>query len=236
MSSETNRANTVPSRETTPLRSEVTDEVSRALRQFVSASFSPTVGGRIFCDLVSRHSVASTPDISLTAQDFSIWLTPDEESNAYRQLQETIDELPSAHADAPVFEPHVTVVGGVDGDRESLEETTRSLTDDTKPVEVTFGEVRCSTTTHQCVFRLVDPSLALFELYASARDALELSMEAYNPHLSLVYSDMGFADRLALANAVDVDALPEEVALPTLELVATGGPVSEWESVCTVPL
>jgi len=94
-------------------------------------------------------------------------------------------------------------------------------------VEVTFGEVRCSTTTHQCVFRLVDPSLALFELYASARDALGLPEGAYNPHLSLVYSDIAFVKRLALADAVDVDALPEEVALPTLALVETGCPVTE---------
>ena len=94
-------------------------------------------------------------------------------------------------------------------------------------MEVTFGEVRCSTTTHQCVFRLVDPSLALFELYASARDALGLPEGAYNPHLSLVYSDIAFVKRLALADAVDVDALPEKVELPTFALVETGGPVTE---------
>lgn len=47
---------------------------------------------------------------------------------------------------------------------------------------------------------------------------------------------MAFADRLALADAVDVDALPDTVALPALELVETSGPVSEWERVCSVSL
>ena len=86
------------------------------------------------------------------------------------------------------------------------------------------------------MFRLVDPSLSPFELYAAARDAIGLPDEAYNPHLSLNYSDMDFADRLALADAVDVDALPDAVALPTLALVETSGPVGEWESVCSVSL
>ena len=38
---------------------------------------------------------------------------------------------------------------------------------------------------------------------------------------------MGFAKRLALAAAVDVDRLPEKVELTTLALVETGGPVTE---------
>lgn len=67
----------------------------------------------------------------------------------------------------------------------------------------------------------------LIELYASACDALGREVEAYNPHLSLIYSEMWFADRITLVDAVDVDALPDAVELSTLALVETGSPVTE---------
>jgi len=101
---------------------------------------------------------------------------------------------------------------------------------------VTFGPIRSSTTTHRCVFRLVDPSVELFELYDSTRDALGTSGTAYDPHVSLIYSEMEFPRRVALAAAIDTGALPDRARLPTLEVVATGGPVSTWETVYSVPL
>ncbi|MDL0138933.1 hypothetical protein PNP85_05385 [Halobacterium salinarum] len=168
--------------------------------------------------------------------EYSLWLTLNEKTNEHDCFQDTIVDLAVAHQDAPVFAPHVTVVGGIDVERTTLVETANSLADETEPINAMFGPLRCSTTTHQCVFRLLGPSLELFELYESARETLELSTSAYNPHLSLIYIDMSFADRLALVETIDSESLPRQARFPTLEVVETAGPVPEWETVCTAQL
>jgi 2'-5' RNA ligase len=167
---------------------------------------------------------------------YSLWLVPAAGSSARRRLQATITELAAGHEDAPVFEPHVTVIGGIDGERAALEETTRALAARTDPLELAFESVRWSTTRHQCVFLLVEPTLELVELRQSAREAVGGPNSAYHPHLSLAYSDMDLADRRDIAQSVDMAALPSHITCQTVELVETTGPESEWEAVVSVPL
>jgi 2'-5' RNA ligase len=174
--------------------------------------------------------------MSDTTTEYSLWLTPEEGTAAARQFRDAIADLTATHEDAVVFEPHITVVGGIDGDRTALTETTQSLAAETDPLAVTFSDVRCSTTRHQCVFQLVEPSIKLFDLHQRARDALSLPSEAYFPHLSLVYSDMIVSRRIAVAASIDTESLPEHTELSTLKLVDTTGPASTWETVISVQL
>jgi 2'-5' RNA ligase len=167
---------------------------------------------------------------------YSFWPVPGVEMTAHRQLRAAITELAERVEDAPVFEPHVTVIGGIDGERGALEETTRTLADRTIPLELTFDGVRWSTTRHQCVFLPVTLTLELLELRRSVREAIGGLTAAYHPHLSLVYSDMDLAERRDVAQSIDTGALPDSVTCQALALVDTTGPESEWEPLVSVPL
>ena len=171
-----------------------------------------------------------------STSEYSLWLAPDEESGAYRQLQATITELADAHEDAPVFEPHITVVGRINGERELFQETMRTLGSHRAPIEVAFEGVRWSTTRHQCVFLLAEPTLELFELYSSARDALDASKGPYHPHLSLLYSDIDLRRRREVAQSIDTMSLPSHITYRTLKLVDTTGSEPEWETIASVAL
>ncbi|MGQ3330773.1 2'-5' RNA ligase family protein [Halorubrum sp. FL23] len=168
--------------------------------------------------------------------EYSIWLTLEESSSAHAQLKRVIDTLAHTYDDAPAFEPHLTLVGGIDGDRQRLAHTVSALGEETEPSELDISGVQCSTTAHQCVFCLVEPSLQLLQLRRQAMTTLERPEAMYVPHLSLIYSDMGLDQRVALADAIDPAALPNQVRVTTIEVVETSGPVTDWESVCTVPL
>ena len=168
--------------------------------------------------------------------EYSLWLVPDEETAAYRQLQATIADLADGQADAPVFEPHITVVGGINGERDSLREAMRTLGSHRAPIEVAFASVRWSTTRHQCVFLLAEPTLELFELHTSARDAVDASKDAYHPHLSLLYSDTDLKRRRAVAQSIDSASLPSRITCRTLTLVETTGSEPEWETIASVAL
>ncbi|MDB2252219.1 2'-5' RNA ligase family protein [Halorubrum ezzemoulense] len=167
---------------------------------------------------------------------YSLWLVPGTETTARRQLRATITELAERYEDAPVFEPHVTVIGGIDGERGALKETTRTLAARIAPLELTFEGVRWSTTRHQCVFLLVEPTLELLDLRRSAQEAIGGSTAAYHPHLSLVYSDMDLAERRDVAQSIDMAGLPDSITCQALALVDTTGAESEWETLVSVPL
>jgi len=168
--------------------------------------------------------------------EYSLWLAADEETAAYRQLQATIADLADGQADAPVFEPHITVVGGISGERDSLRDTLETLGSHRAPIEVAFASVRWSTTRHQCVFLLAEPTLELFELHTSARDAVDASKDAYHPHLSLLYSDIDLKRRRAVAQSIDSASLPSRITCRTLTLVETTGSEPEWETIASVAL
>ncbi|WP_158293462.1 2'-5' RNA ligase family protein [Halorubrum sp. SS7] len=165
---------------------------------------------------------------------YSLWLVSGAETTAHRQLQATITELAERVEDAPVFGPHVTVVGGIDDERTALEETTRTLAARTAPLA--FDGVRWSTTRHQCGFLSLVPTLELMEVHRSAREAISGSTAAYYPHLSLVYSEMDLTERRDFAQSIDTATLPGSITCQALALVDTTESESEWETVVAVPL
>lgn len=171
-----------------------------------------------------------------STRTYSLWLVPGTETPAHRQLRATITELADRVEDAPVFEPHVTVIGGIDGERVALEETTRTLAARTAPLELAFEGVRWLTTRHQCVFLSVEPTLDLMEVRRWAREAIDRSTAAYHPHLSLVYSEMYLTERRDVAQSIDTAGLPGRITYQSLALVDTTGPESAWETLVSIPL
>lgn len=155
-----------------------------------------------------------------------LWLVPAAGTTAHRQVQATITQLAAEHEDAPVFEPHVTLVGGIDGERAALQ-TAQTLAGWTEPVELTFESIHWSTMRHQCIFVLVEPTLELTQLHWSAHEPVTGSTAAYHPHLSLIYSDMDLADRRDVAQSIDIAALPSSITCQTMKLIETTGPESE---------
>jgi len=168
--------------------------------------------------------------------DYSVWLVPDRDSKTHHRLQEVITDCAEAHEDAPEFDPHITLVGGINGEEASLADTTRRLASRCGPLSVSFARVHCSTTRYQCVFLLVEPTMELLSLHQTASQAFGMAEGMYVPHLSLVYSDMSVQDRFETVAAIQAESLPETVKLSTIELVNTSGEVSEWESVASYSL
>jgi len=168
--------------------------------------------------------------------EYSVWLLPDSSGPASQQLETRISEYARAYKDAPEFAPHITVVGSVPGDEQTLADRVQSLAAEQGPFEVSFATVQCSTTEHQCVFLLVTPTRELLSLQQRAVALFEASNEMYVPHLSLVYSDMSIEQRFELMESLDTSSLPDTATVTTMALVDTSGPVADWEPVRTVHL
>ena len=167
---------------------------------------------------------------------YSIWLVPDRETQKYQTLDELISEHTRSYPDAHDFDPHITLLGGIETDEPTVMDRTQDLARDRDPLELAFGDASCSTTTHQCVFLLVAPSVPLLEFRQAATEAVGRAAEMYVPHLSLVYSELSPEARVRAARSIDADSLPDSVRVDTIEVVDTDGPVSEWRTVLTQSL
>jgi 2'-5' RNA ligase len=167
---------------------------------------------------------------------YSIWLVPDRETRAYRTLDELIGDYAQSYPDAPDFEPHITLLGGIETDEATVSERTCDLVGGRDPFALDFIDVSCSTTTHQCVFLLVAPSAPLLRLRRTASEVFDRDERMYVPHLSLVYSWMEVEERVRLVRSIDAESLPDGVRIDTVEVVDTSGPVPDWETVSTHPL
>jgi 2'-5' RNA ligase len=165
------------------------------------------------------------------SDSYSIWLQPDPDSSEYHRLRELIGDYSQRYDDAPVFEPHITVVGGLSDDQDAVTETTRTLVQEQESFEVSLPRVHCSTTRFQCVFLLVEPILELLSLHENTVEAFETSGGMYVPHLSLLYSDMSLEERLKLVESIDSESLPEVVFLDSVAVVETTGDTREWETI-----
>lgn len=173
---------------------------------------------------------------SSVSDRYSVWLVPDRGTDAYYQLEETIEEYAQLYEDASEFEPHITVVGGIETGESVLEERVQNLVEGQAVFDVEFTGVQCSTTRHQCVFLLAEPTAELLFLHQQAVDVFDVDTGMYVPHLSLVYSDMNIEERLELVESIDTSTFPSTVQISEIALVKTTGPVSEWETVARYEL
>lgn len=135
------------------------------------------------------------------ASKYSLWLIPDWRSEAYHQLVDRISEYAHEYEDAPEFEPHVTVLGGIQSDSHDIKVQARTLAAKYDPIDLQLTRVQCSTTTHQCVFALVEPTVHLLQLHDETAKSFDENPGMYVPHVSPIYSDMSIDDRILIAES-----------------------------------
>lgn len=180
---------------------------------------------------LQTSTIRSPMEDSPVSEEYSVWLLPNRGTDAYQQLDETIEKYAQLYEDAPRFDPHITVVGGIEGNKSVLEENIRSLAKEQDPFDAEFIKVQCSTTRHQCVFLLVEPSIELFSLHQEMSESFNMSGGMYVPHLSLVYSDMSIEERLEMVKSIELSSLPKTAHINAVAFIETTGDASDWEAV-----
>lgn len=165
----------------------------------------------------------------------SVWLIPEAGTAEHTRWTRLIAALADTAADAPVFDPHLTLVGSVP-DAHHATRVAQAVANVTPSLKLRVRDVQCSTTTHQCVFCPVAPSVPLLRARRHGLAVLDRPDTPYVPHVSLIYSDMSLARRVTLADAITQTAIPDRLRLTRVAVVDTAGPVSEWEPVRAFPL
>lgn len=171
------------------------------------------------------------------ASGYSLWLVPPRDDKTFEFLRGLIQELARKY-ETPTFDPHVTLLGGIEGEEQDIVEKTKSLASSLSPHPIWFDEVGTRRTFFQALFieaaavasRLVRPHLRAKEMFGTIQ-------ERYFPHLSLAYADLQPDQLFALMELLPLRKLQGLYFVPeSIELWRTEGEVKDWCLVDVFPL
>ncbi|HET6278420.1 MAG TPA: 2'-5' RNA ligase family protein, partial [Candidatus Polarisedimenticolia bacterium] len=158
---------------------------------------------------------------------YSLWLIPC--GDQAQRLAETIERLGRDHG-GPRFDPHLTLLGGLEGAEERFVAATERLAASLRPITLQLRGVEFGDERYRCLYLRV---ARRGDLMAAHREALHLfgrsSDPSFMPHLSLFYGSLSPASRTRIAATL---AEWRSVSCRTgrLRLVKTGGEPSSWNS------
>ena len=159
---------------------------------------------------------------------YSLWLLPTGEQQL--RLAETIDRLSLDHG-GPRFDPHLTLLGGLDGAAAPFAAATERLAASLPPIRLRLQDIAFGDERYRCLYLRVEQQ---DDLMAAHREALRLfgrkDDPAFLPHLSLLYGTLSPDTRTAIAATLG-EWRAVACQAGRLRLVATGGGPSSWRSV-----
>ena len=115
---------------------------------------------------------------------YSLWFKPT--GRAYDVLVRTIRELAHELA-APLFEPHVTLLGQLDGTEQDHVRRSEELAGQLQPFQIILIDPSYRNEYFQCLFMRVQQTPAAMSTHALARRVFHRPEDTYMPHLSLLY-------------------------------------------------
>lgn len=163
----------------------------------------------------------------------SLWLVPEQDTAAYQTLSQLIADIGRVFS-SPVFEPHVTLLGGMEGTREDILRKSKKLSAMLNPYDVHLAETGSNGTYFQAFFVRVRQTQPVMKANKSARAAFGFVGPKYFPHLSFAYGDFGKKDIAQMQRMVDRRSDLSDVwdfPIYGLQVWHTEGQMSEWECI-----
>ena len=167
-------------------------------------------------------------------RDYSLWLLPPpRESAAWRAL---IRRLAAAF-DAPVFEPHVTLLGGIAAPPSQALAAAREWAQSSPPLSARPRAIACLDEYYRCVFVELEKTPELLAARRRAERIFKRAGGAYLPHLSLLYGRYDAATkRRAVAAVGEPSRAPFRLSCAALVEMGTGGAPADWRVAEVFPL
>jgi len=159
---------------------------------------------------------------------YSIWLMP--AGKAYDKLSSVILELAQQY-NTPVFEPHVTLIGEIEGEREIIISKTEKLLKKTSAMKIELIDINYTEDYFRALFFKVRKTSNLLLLHKKVSKLFIIrKIKKFNPHLSLMYGYIQKKDKIKIANVL-AKFLPMEFDVKRIKLYSIEGNVKDWYTV-----
>jgi 2'-5' RNA ligase len=120
----------------------------------------------------------------MEAPSYHLWLKPS--GKAYDILADAIREL-SQTLQAPLFDPHVTLLSRLTGSEPEHLLRTEQLAAKLRPFQIILTEPSFRDDYFQCLFMKVKETPQIMDAHATAKAVFAHKTENFMPHLSLMY-------------------------------------------------
>ncbi len=169
----------------------------------------------------------------MSAKHYALWLLlPDEAHSRYGAIIEAI----ARQYGTPRFEPHITLLGELTGEEQTLAQQTQALAREIEPFELRLLEAKYENEYYRCLYVLVAPSRALLRARERARERFARRIEtAYVPHLSLVYGALAEEQKEKILEHTG-RYFDETLRIGEIGLYAIEGSPEQWCCTVRVPL
>ncbi len=165
---------------------------------------------------------------------YYIWLMPDGE--VYALLAATITELSRKH-DAPLFEPHVTLLGPLPGSEDEIAVHTSHLARQLKPYAIYLTTPAYEDQYFRCLFLNVQETPLVMEANTRAKTTFnQPDHPPYRPHLSLLYGSYPIpVKKQIIATLPSLQGV--QFAVTTLHLIlAESTDSKDWHKIRSFPI
>jgi 2'-5' RNA ligase len=165
---------------------------------------------------------------------YHLWLKPSGAS--YEVLVDLIGTL-AKKLSAPVFEPHVTLLGHLEGSEWDHIQRARKLGERLAPFWIALRNAAYQSEYFKCLFLKVNESAPIITAHATACDVFQRTREKYMPHLSLVYG--AYPEGLKREIIAGLPRRPVRASLPvrSVHLIrAESEDPKDWSEIVTVPM
>ncbi|MDZ7692406.1 MAG: 2'-5' RNA ligase family protein [Balneolaceae bacterium] len=161
-------------------------------------------------------------------QTYSLWLRPFGDI-AY-SLRQRIKKLSAKH-NTPVFEPHVTLLGGLEQGVTELIQLTDTLAGALHPFDIILTRAGSGNTFYQSIFVHAQKSEELLSARSTAEKLFGARPEQeYVPHLSLLYGELSQKEKERILNVMGREFHIRFTVHNVLLVNATGKP-KEWKNI-----
>lgn len=124
--------------------------------------------------------------MSFYSKGYTLWLMP--KGQLYEKLKALIKKLANEN-NGPAFEPHVTLLGGIELSEEEVIKRTTQLVKDQKPFYVTLKQIEYEDFYFRTLFVKAEITEFSQSLHNRAKQIFEKDIPPYMPHLSLLYGN-----------------------------------------------
>jgi 2'-5' RNA ligase len=168
----------------------------------------------------------------MKAKGHSLWLMPTGE--AYDKLLGLIKRLANEY-NAPLFEPHVTLLGEAMQLEEDVLKRIEQLVLGQKPFPITLNTVDYQDFYFRTLFVRAERTDPLQTLHDRAKEVFEMQdIPDYMPHLSLMYGNFPQSVKEQIIKAIGRDQTTE-FAVNSVHLFKTDGEANTWYRVKEIP-
>jgi 2'-5' RNA ligase len=156
---------------------------------------------------------------------YSIWLMPSGKIND--ELSEMIAQLSHQFA-TPLFPPHVTLIGNLNGSETELSLQTQQLAARMASFWVKLTAVDTLDEYFRCLFLRVEETLPLLDANQQARKIFQREQDAkFLPHLSLMYGNFDYETKTKIIASIGRE-FNQLFSVSQLHLFSTTGEPKVW--------